>query len=422
MNRYREDTPYVYRPPKYSRFWAPVIYAVNDAVYLRRVHRMSAVNVQAGGEVARDLYAQGHSLLFTPNHSSHCDPHVLLHLSRRYRIPIHFMAAREVFEMDHGLRGVAMQRAGVFSVDREGSDIRAIKEALRIMCEGTYPLVLFPEGEVYHLNEKLTPLNEGAATIAFRAARKIVKQGGGRGVFIVPTAIRYRYVEDISSSFPTALDRLEHHLLWRPQRHLDVTGRVYKFGEALLSLKEREYLDRTLEGPLPERLDQFRELLIASVEERRFGQVRAGTHPERVRRARGKIRTVILAPERPAPDVLDECYRDLDRLYLAVQLYSYPGQYLRERPSVDRIAETVIKFEEDVFGKTGIEGRRRANVTFCEPVDVCARLEDYAVDAAGVTREVTAQVEQTIRAVLEDDGQGDGAAGPGSVEVSMKAL
>ena len=410
MNRCREDTAYVFRPPKYSRFWARIIYALSDSAYLRGIHRMSAVNVEAGGEEARRLYAQGHSLLFTPNHSSHCDPHVLLHLSRRYAIPIHFMAAREVFELNHGFRGILLQRAGVFSVDREGSDIRAIKEALRILCDGEYPLVLFPEGEVYHLNERLTPLNEGAATIAFRAARKIDKQGGGRGVFIVPMALRYRYVEDISPSFPAALDRLEQHVLWRPQRHLDVTERVYKFGEALLSLKEREYLDCTLDGPLPERLNQFRELLIASVEERRFGQTRSGTHPERVRRARGRIRTVVLAPGQPDADVLAECYRDLDRLYLAIQLYSYPGQYLREKPSVDRIAETITKFEEDVFGETAIRGTRRADVTFCEPVDICARLEDYAVDGAGVTHEVTAHVEQAIRAVLEDGGQRGGTA------------
>src|SRR3712207_8394705 len=39
-----------------------------------------------------------------------------------------------------------------------------------------------------------------------------------------------------------------------------------------------------------------------------------------------------------------------DALPILVQLYSYPGDYLAERPTIERLAETVDKLEEDGLG------------------------------------------------------------------------
>ncbi len=40
----------------------------------------------------------------------------------------------------------------------------------------------------------------------------------------------------------------------------------------------------------------------------------------------------------------------MDTVFLIVQLYSYPGDYLLEHPSTERVAETLDKLEEDVLG------------------------------------------------------------------------
>ena len=172
MNRYREDTKYVFSPPEYSPFWAKFVYLFNYFFFLKRRDKIVDIKVSKGWENTYEKYKNRDSLLITPNHSDHSDPHVLLHLSWKYKIPIHFMAAREIFEQSRGLSGKILQRVGVFSIDREGTDLKSIKEALRIVFKGTYPLVMFPEGEIYHLNEKLTPLNQGAATIMLRIAKK----------------------------------------------------------------------------------------------------------------------------------------------------------------------------------------------------------------------------------------------------------
>ena len=81
---------------------------------------------------------------------------------------------------------------------------------------------MFPEGEIYHLHERLTPLNEGAATLALRTAKRLKKERPDQGVFIVPTALSYRYVDDVSATFSDRMAALERHILWRPQKRLSI--------------------------------------------------------------------------------------------------------------------------------------------------------------------------------------------------------
>jgi len=403
MNRYREDQPYKFSPPRYSGFWAPVIYAVSDTLYLRGKHKVVDVRLSGADEVAA-MHRRGDSLLITPNHSDHSDPHTMLHWARQGRVPLHFMAAREVFQALRGLKGRVLQRAGVFSIDREASDLKSIKEAMRIVADGEYPLCMFPEGEIYHLNEQLTPLNDGAAIIMLRTAKKLRKAKSDKRVAIIPTAIRYTYLDDVSVTFREAMDRLERYIRWAPQSHLSVVDRIYKFGEAVLLLKEKEYLDTTLDGDLPARLHRFREIMVSEVETKHFGKVGEGAHPERIRRLRGKIRSILLADESPTPTALREIHRDLDRIYFAIQLYSYPGQYLRENPSRDRVAETILKFEEDFFRTYRVKGRRRAEITFCQPVDMSDFMEQFDKDSKAATREVTTRLSAAIQSVLERRG------------------
>ena len=227
-----------------------------------------------------------------------------------------------------------------------------------------------------------------------------MKEREEASAFIVPTAMKYRYVDDVSTTFGERMTRLEDRISWAPQDRLDIVDRIYKFGEAALALKEKEFLDRTLQGSLDERLHIFRETVIAE-EEKRYMSKKSdeGNHPQRIRRLRGKIRTVLLDEKKPPEaDMAAQCYRSLDRLYMAIQLYSYPGQYLRENPSADRIAETIHKFEEDAFGKSIIPGRRTVEVSFCEPINLFDYLDSPAKSA---TPKVTGLIESAIREVLE---------------------
>jgi len=83
---------------------------------------------------------------------------------------------------------------------------------------------------------------------------------------------------------------------------------------------------------------------------------------------------------------------------LALQLFSYPGDYLTSKPSTERMAETIEKFEEDVLGVAWPKGRRRATVIFGQPIDVKSQLTTSRARAAAT--ELTEKMETAIEALM----------------------
>jgi len=93
--------------------------------------------------------------------------------------------------------------------------------------------------------------------------------------------------------------------------------------------------------------------------------------PERVRDAR---RAIIQESDRA--DLTNESKEalaaDLEDLFFVIQLYSYPGDYVAEKPVIERVAETLDKFEEDVLKADypGVRGPRKAVVRFGTPLEL----------------------------------------------------
>src|SRR6267143_122584 len=147
-----------------------------------------------------------------------------------------------------------------FSDDREGCDRRAVKEAVKILTTGKM-LVVFPEGEVYRLNDRLTPLLEGVAFMALMAQRDLDnaakeqadKTASAARVWIVPTAIRYRYAQDVTPRLEEAVKQIESRMLWNPPHGAPLHERIVRLGELALTIKEKEKLShsRESEGDLP---------------------------------------------------------------------------------------------------------------------------------------------------------------------------
>src|ERR1700687_711410 len=121
----------------------------------RRQQRVLEVEAR-GVERLRALVEQGAGLLLTPNHAGHADPFVLWEAADLLGLPFYFMTAWQVFAMRTWLGRRMLQHYGCFSVDREGTDLRAFKRAVQILSEEVHPLVIFPEGEVYHVNDRVT--------------------------------------------------------------------------------------------------------------------------------------------------------------------------------------------------------------------------------------------------------------------------
>lgn len=341
-----------------------------------------------------------HGVLLTPNHSFHWDSYCLLEAAERLATPFYIMTAWQVFAQSNWFERMSMQRCGAFSVDREGTDLQSLKTAVDVMQNRAQPLVIFPEGDVYHTNDRVTPFRDGAAAMALMAARK-----AERPVCIIPVAIKRWYTADPTPSMLETMTELEKRLYWRPLHHVQLLDRILKVADGLLSLKELEYLHSTSHGPLPERIQQLAGHVLSD-SERRYGITQpAKLIPERVKEVRRRVIQARQgdreAEERPAAS--DEQVRqwaaDMHDMFFVTQLYSYPGDYLQEKPSWERMAETLDKLEEDALNATYpcVRGPRRALVRFDQPI-MLPRERDRRFSPA----ELTDLLETRVQAMLDE--------------------
>jgi hypothetical protein len=362
MNRQPFEKPPQWWSPKLSgrwvNFWRRFRYREQ-----RKKHRLVEIEVHGVGPI-RNLLNEGCGMLITPNHSSHADSFVLYEAADRLGVPIYTMVAWQVFQRSNWLRKTILRQHGCFSIDREGTDIAALRQAREILRSEPYPLAIFPEGEVYHLNDRVTPFREGPAAIALMAAKK-----SSRPISCVPCAMTYRYAQDPTPELQELMSRLEAALTWRPRPDLQLHQRIYHLAEGITALKEIEILGSTSEGRLPDRIQVLIEFLLGRLEARHGLSSASATVPERVKAAR---RHVIKCLEDVTADSGEAAllHEELDDLFLVVQAFSYPGDYVAESPCVERMAETLDKFEEDLLGMptASIRGTRRADVVFGEPL------------------------------------------------------
>jgi 1-acyl-sn-glycerol-3-phosphate acyltransferase len=343
----------------------------------------------------KKLLDEGAGVLIGPNHAGDGDVDAVYSVSDHVGRPFHCMAAWQVFIENGKIGAWIMQRHGAFSIDREGTDTQALKHSMQLLQEHPSPLVIFPEGEVYHLSDRVMPFRQGPAAIALMAARK-----SKRPIYILPTGVKLFYIDDPTPKLVELMNQIEGKAFWRPRPDMPLAKRIYRFAEGALALKEVEYVGSTSFGPVKERVFALADSILKGIETRYELNSNVEDFPDRVKRARQ------LAIKGVEDEAADDNRRqqfadDLDDLFLVCQLFSYPGDYVSERPTVERIAETLDKFEEDVIGRSRpeIRGDRRAVISLGEPIRVPS--EKGKKDAAAA---LTHEMETTVQQLLDEIG------------------
>jgi 1-acyl-sn-glycerol-3-phosphate acyltransferase len=364
--------PY-HTPP---RWWAPnlrtpFIRGVRPLrVFLRQKRREKVLAVDVrGGEHVRDALVAGRGVMITAKHNGHADAFVFLAAGDRLRCPFYYMVAWQVFQLLGPLGSWFLQRHGSFSIDRESYDVRAFRQAVEIVQHSRHPLVVFAEGEVYHNCERVFPLRPGAAAVALAAAKR-----ADRPVVAIPAAIRYEFLSDPMPHLDEVTTRLERHLLWTPRPDLPLAERLYRVAEETLARRESHYLGAVRPGPYVERTSSLADAILRRLEEAYALPARDADVPGRATQLRHLLiqKAERLPPGDARRRALDGALEDIEA---AIQLYSYTHDYDREGQSVERLAEIVDKYEEDVLGVPMALAHtpRRALIQFGPPVDVPAR-------------------------------------------------
>jgi 1-acyl-sn-glycerol-3-phosphate acyltransferase len=391
-------------------------------VILPRLLGIVAVDYEPD-DLARLRALAPHRVLLTPNHPTNTEPALLFHLSCAVGQPFFFLACREAFEPMGGLWGQVIRRVGAFSVVRGTPDRASFRATRELLARPGAKMVIFPEGEVYSQNDTLLPFHSGVLQLAFWALEDVRRSGGDSSggaaddpLYVLPVAIKYRFTQDMRPALLASLARLERfNGLDAVDAGDDPYRRLRRVCMAMLRSIEREYRlpspkEDDLDANLTPRIDAAKEAILHRVATAAGVALPKGdTLPERMRSLIHVIETVTEAEPMEATPYDRELrkqqrerarplLRDLHRLANYIALYD---GYVREKPSAERMADTLQRLERESFGKAILSGARRCHVRIGEPADLGERWEAYQqnrrAEVARATRDVEGRVGELLR-------------------------
>jgi hypothetical protein len=175
-----------------------------------------------------------------------------------------------------------------------------------------------------------------------------------------------------------------------------LVDRIGKIGQALLSLKEIEFLGASRGGNLFERADKLVEEVLTKLESDWHIADSSGSPTMRVKRLRTAILPEMVAG-RVTPEERERRWRDLAAAYYVQQISHYPRDYiLRDKNLPERVVETVERLQEDFTDKMSLHEPLHAVIQVGEAIPVgTQRIRDESGDP--IMAEVRRQLQTMIR-------------------------
>ena len=394
-----EDS-YEFIPPHRGNWWPWLLERV-VGWHLRKTYSISEVDVRGLDRLSASIES-GDGIIIAPNHCRLSDPIALGELITGVGCHIFTMASWNVFKVS-AFQKFLVRRMGGFSIYREGMDRAALNCAIDVLVDAKRPLVLFPEGMISRTNDRLSLLQDGVSLMARAAARKRASLSPPGRVVVHPVALKYRFDGEIESSVAGVLGDIESRLSWQPQVGQPLLERVEKIGQALLALKEVEYLGSPQTGSVFDRRDRLVDRLLGPLEEEWCGGRSDGGTVARVKRLRSEILPDMVEQDL-SEDERQRRWRQLADCYLAQQMSLYPNDYIGPDVAVERLLETVERFEEDLTDRATVHGPMSVLVEVGDAIEVpSVRSRDRGEDPVmqelreqltGMLERLAAEIEQ----------------------------
>jgi len=340
-------------------------------------------------------------------------------------------------------------RLGGIPIRRGALDRKGLRAAREVLVNGELPLSAAPEGATNGHNERVSPLEPGVAQFGFWCQEDLEKASRSQSVYVVPIGIQYYYKQAPWPAIAALLDQLERDVGLTPaasqptaairslpegEIQAQLYSRLHALGERMLVLMEGFYTRfyhqalPTLEttqatelGLQPALGDRLQALLNAAltVAEEYFDLKPKGTIIDRCRRLeqaawdciyREDLKDIdLLSPvERSLADwVAQEADLRMWHMRLVESFVSVTGDYVHEKPTVERFAETLLLTWETITRIKGGNpfdrprlGAQVAQMTVGEPISVTERWSSYRRDRPSA-KQAVADLTRDLQTALE---------------------
>lgn len=367
-------------------------------------------------------------------------------VARQAKVPLklplhsHFLYDRGMPLWGGRWLGWLLSRLGGVAIHRgKRPDWQGLRAARELLVNGQFPLALAPEGATNGHSERLSPLEPGVAQLGFWGVEDLLKAGRAETVWIVPIGIQYRYLTPPWQALDQLMGQLEADsgLLVQPFNGIDAEReeifyqRLLRLGDHLLTKMEAFYSrfyhrkleikssdSETLNQQIALRLQALLETAL-QIPEEYFGLPSQGNYNERCRRIEEASWTYIYREDVPDPNQLSPLDRGLAdwvaeeaslrsiHMRLVESFVAVTGSYVKEKPTVERFAETTLlmfdlmaRIRGDKLPHRPRLGDRIAELTVGEPISVSDRWSTYEVNRRAA-RQAIADLTQDIQTALE---------------------
>lgn len=346
-------------------------------------------------------------------------------ISLQHPIHAHFIYDRGITLWAGNQVGWMASRLGATPIQRGKADWTGLRSARDLFANGRFPMAAAPEGVTNGLSEIVNPLEPGIAQMGFWCAEDLHKAGRDEQVLIVPIGIQYSYVADPWGAIANLLTQLETYSGLSPTPSTDphlpnsLYPRLLRLAERLLCLME-DFYTRFYHQKLPEIPAQSEEInifiaarlnallnIVLQVAEQYFDLQPKGNFNDRCRRVEQAGWNYIFREEYKDVKALSSLERDLgDRIAeeanlrmwhmrLVESLVAVTGNYVHEKPTAERFAETTLLIWDVVTRIRGgnpfqrpLLGKQRAKITVGEPLSISERYPVYKGSRQGARQSV----------------------------------
>jgi hypothetical protein len=256
--------------------------------------------------------------------------------------------------------------------------------------------------------------------LLFWALEDLHKQEPGAPLYVVPVAIKYRFLRDMRPALLASMARLEQALALPGPPPDEPYPRLRRIGAAVLTAMERDYglkcsEDAASGGDMNGRIAAVKEALMHRVASALHLPLREqGTISQRMRLLINALHAVTSdqAPlHSPYEGRLRAAQRarvapllhDLDRL---ANLIAIRDGYVSALPTAERMADTLRRLETEVLGRAVCAGPRSCRLRVGEPLDLAGFASAYAVDKRATVQMVTEEMEARVQSLLDEMATG----------------
>jgi 1-acyl-sn-glycerol-3-phosphate acyltransferase len=358
------------------------------------------------------------------------------------KLPIHahFIYDRGIPLWAGDYVGWIASHLGGTPIQRGKADWTGLRSARDLFANGQFPMAAAPEGATNGLSEKISPLEPGIAQLSFWCAEDLHKAQRSEQVFILPVGIKYSYVDApwdaiasllnelaTASGLPVDKSNVNSLELLYPQ--------LLTLAEHLLSLMEKFYTRfyhqnlpdaKIIAGEITDRNEALAYRLQAllnvalQIAEQHFNLQSNGQLNDRCRRVeqagwnyifREEFKDIkgLSAVEKALGDrVAEEANARMWHMRLVESFVAISGNYIREKPTVERFAETVLilwqmiaRIKGDQTSRRPQLGKQRVKITIGEPISVSDRYSIYQGNRLGA-RQAVADLTNDLEQALEN--------------------